>query len=307
MRYIVFVLYALSSVIATASLVMILLCWLKDKNKTLLYYLFCMVFFFIHITLLEITYISYNFIFWVDFMDNLPYRLLYFGSIGAILYLIPYVFHLLLNIRFTLVKKTGFALLAGLSILVSFVPYFFTPLGKGIPDIMTVIVRIMGGIICLEFIYAFILSLFHFNRIQNKEIKVLLLVIIMLLGITISLRGLDLFNQFLFIRISWNFSLLPILIIPWNLASMVLLSRFYFLKRPPLINGQMAESFIEKYGITGREKDIILLLSKGLANKQIGDKLDISPMTVKNHIYNIFKKAGVQGRVELLNKMKESA
>ncbi|QXE18900.1 response regulator transcription factor [Clostridium sp. 001] len=39
----------------------------------------------------------------------------------------------------------------------------------------------------------------------------------------------------------------------------------------------------------------------GLSNKEIGNKLFISPNTVKNHVYNIYKKVNVKNKVELIN------
>jgi DNA-binding NarL/FixJ family response regulator len=38
---------------------------------------------------------------------------------------------------------------------------------------------------------------------------------------------------------------------------------------------------------------------KGYANKEIADRLFISTETVKKHIYNVYKKLGVQNRVQL--------
>ena len=48
-------------------------------------------------------------------------------------------------------------------------------------------------------------------------------------------------------------------------------------------------------------KEIIHLLLKGKSNKEIEDELFISIHTVRNHIYNIYKKFGIKNRVELVN------
>jgi len=50
------------------------------------------------------------------------------------------------------------------------------------------------------------------------------------------------------------------------------------------------------YKLTSREKDILDLLVKGLSNKEISQKLYISPSTVKFHISNILMKLGVSSR-----------
>ena len=62
----------------------------------------------------------------------------------------------------------------------------------------------------------------------------------------------------------------------------------------------VSESFLSKYNITPREKELIRLLVEGYSNKKIGNALFISPATVRNHLHNIFEKTGVSNRVELI-------
>lgn len=61
------------------------------------------------------------------------------------------------------------------------------------------------------------------------------------------------------------------------------------------------ESFFERYGITSREKEVILLLLKGISYNKIAEDLTISLTTVKTHIHNIYQKTGVNNKVELIN------
>lgn len=58
---------------------------------------------------------------------------------------------------------------------------------------------------------------------------------------------------------------------------------------------------IEVLKLTEREKEIIESLLKGHTNKQIGEELFISIKTVENHLYNVYQKAGVKNRTQLLN------
>lgn len=51
-------------------------------------------------------------------------------------------------------------------------------------------------------------------------------------------------------------------------------------------------------GLTAREAEILALLAKGLSNKEIGQKLYIAAGTVRNHLFNIFKKLHVRCRTE---------
>jgi len=55
------------------------------------------------------------------------------------------------------------------------------------------------------------------------------------------------------------------------------------------------------FGITRREKQVILLIQAGKTNQEIADGLFISLATVKDHNNNLFRKCGVRNRVELAN------
>ncbi len=50
--------------------------------------------------------------------------------------------------------------------------------------------------------------------------------------------------------------------------------------------------------LTERELDVLRLLARGSANKQIGVSLHISESTVKTHVANIFQKLDVSDRTE---------
>ncbi len=51
-------------------------------------------------------------------------------------------------------------------------------------------------------------------------------------------------------------------------------------------------------GLSGRELEILQLMAKGGANKEISAQLNIAQSTVKTHIANIFQKLGVNDRTE---------
>jgi DNA-binding NarL/FixJ family response regulator len=52
-------------------------------------------------------------------------------------------------------------------------------------------------------------------------------------------------------------------------------------------------------GLTGRQREIVACVQRGMSNKQIGRHLGISPTTVKTHLHNIFERLGVGGRTLL--------
>ncbi|MBU2493058.1 MAG: response regulator transcription factor [Bacteroidetes bacterium] len=63
---------------------------------------------------------------------------------------------------------------------------------------------------------------------------------------------------------------------------------------------QSKPSFIEKsVRMTKRENQVITLISDGLTNKEIAQKLRLSPYTVKSHVHNILEKLALTTRVQI--------
>jgi RNA polymerase sigma factor (sigma-70 family) len=54
--------------------------------------------------------------------------------------------------------------------------------------------------------------------------------------------------------------------------------------------------------LSPREKEVLQLLSRGYLYKEIGNKLNISTGTVRQHIHKIYEKLHVQNRTEAVNK-----
>jgi DNA-binding CsgD family transcriptional regulator len=91
-----------------------------------------------------------------------------------------------------------------------------------------------------------------------------------------------------------------------NIVSVVAFARSLSVERrtdeSPLF-GAVSEDTAARYGLTSRERDMVPLIARGLANKEIASELGISDATVRTHIYNLFQKVGAKGRIELLNKL----
>lgn len=61
------------------------------------------------------------------------------------------------------------------------------------------------------------------------------------------------------------------------------------------------EHFINEFGISNREEEIIQQICEGKSNKEISENLFITLQTVKDHVYRIFLKTGVRNRIQLSN------
>jgi len=57
--------------------------------------------------------------------------------------------------------------------------------------------------------------------------------------------------------------------------------------------------------LTSREIEIVRMVSQGLRNRAIAERLAISEGTVKVHLHNIYEKLGVDGRLELAVRAQE--
>ena len=66
---------------------------------------------------------------------------------------------------------------------------------------------------------------------------------------------------------------------------------------PPAIASKLAQR-VGTVELTAREREVLSLIAKGLGNREIGLKLDVTEGTVKVHVNNILTKLGVASRTE---------
>ena len=62
---------------------------------------------------------------------------------------------------------------------------------------------------------------------------------------------------------------------------------------------------IEALGISKREYEVLILISKGMSNKEIADSLFVSESTVKTHVSNLLLKLDAERRTQAIKKAKE--
>jgi DNA-binding NarL/FixJ family response regulator len=67
------------------------------------------------------------------------------------------------------------------------------------------------------------------------------------------------------------------------------------------VNGAKGASskLMESVRMTRRERQVIELISDGMTNKEIAQKLHLSPYTVKSHVHNILEKLALHTRVQI--------
>jgi DNA-binding CsgD family transcriptional regulator len=72
-------------------------------------------------------------------------------------------------------------------------------------------------------------------------------------------------------------------------------------------SGRASGSTAGPQALTARELEIALLAAAGLPNKQIAERLFLSPRTVSDHLYKVFPKLGITSRAALRDALRENA
>lgn len=62
---------------------------------------------------------------------------------------------------------------------------------------------------------------------------------------------------------------------------------------------------IKELGISDREYEVLLEISNGLSNKEIGEKLFVSESTIKTHVSNLLVKLDAKRRTQAIQRAKE--
>ena len=93
--------------------------------------------------------------------------------------------------------------------------------------------------------------------------------------------------------------------IPYAIYGIFLIVYFLRYSAPVSLEiNDLSEEFLSRYGITDREREIILKVIQGKSNADIAGELFISLATVKTHLHNIYKKIGADSRFDLLAKVR---
>lgn len=78
-------------------------------------------------------------------------------------------------------------------------------------------------------------------------------------------------------------------------------------RRPASATFEKNDAAIASLGITLREQDVLALLAAGKSNKEIAQKLGVSPNTVKTQVASLYQKLEVQRRTQAVQKARELA
>ncbi len=160
--------------------------------------------------------------------------------------------------------------------------------------LQSILVAIFFGV----FIFTIVVLIRNYADIQNRDARWVCGSYIIMSVIMVPFMILD-----TFIGLPQGMGSFPIYYFWFSMVIFIYLVS-YFVHIPEAPDDVTDPLQLKKFHITSRETEIIDLIRQGLTNREIAEKLFISPYTVNNHIANIYEKTGVRSRIDLLNLMK---
>jgi DNA-binding CsgD family transcriptional regulator len=164
--------------------------------------------------------------------------------------------------------------------------------------------RIAHLILYITFCFSIFYIFYSAKDIKNKGRKdALRLFAVMLFAINISLISITLSAVFDWISVNAQMIILSIVVFIFNLFIVIFIKQFFYKYHTEYMISSTTkfEELVERYSITKREREIIEFICRGKTNKEIGEELFITPLTVRDHISKIFTKTKVKSRLQLAN------
>jgi len=178
---------------------------------------------------------------------------------------------------------------------------------KSLSDTASVVAAVMN-IILVIIIYTTILHLFFKLKDisdKNKQNAIKTFAYLNLVIFTIYFAVVFIIFQRLLKSSSLFFIFMPFLHFSLNLPPLLYLKRYlnrycieYRLRHQ---SDEEISAVLSRFELSQREQEIIRLILLGKSNNEIADELFISIKTVKNNIYNIYKRFNLKNRVQLAN------
>lgn len=232
-------------------------------------------------------------------------------TFGVIFFVLPLFSHEFLEVSHSFLRNLVFGILAVFEIMqVEYYHLFILPRFSMIPHAgfphFQSISMISNGIKLTVFFYIVALFSLSLKKQFEKSGKIFSLVSIAFLVLWTVVDNLCDY-------LIYPASLLPgaILYFIWNLYIIWYIIKNYMVQKGVEASPQQhpidnIDNILDRYNISGREKDVILLIIQGKTNKEMGNELFISDATIKTHIANIYRKLEVKNRVQLVNLIKET-
>ena len=216
----------------------------------------------------------------------------FLSLLGAPFLLIGLIMLAFWGTRMLLKKSVLFPIIGGgLGLLAIALPYLLTQQF----DVLLHTERLFSSVTVAAVLFTLVLLAFRPIRYLKGKSKIPLLAILLLLALIHGLAFLPFLTDtqlellFIFFFFLTNTALGVYFMYAGNFPSLAKESS-------PAIT---LDGFVAKYGITAREKDVILEIYKGKTNQEIADTLFVTLQTIKDHTHRIYQKTEVRNRNQL--------
>jgi|GEM_PF-6802542 len=299
--HLIFWFYITSVFTSSISIFSTIIVYLKTKITWMKFYIA----FLILILLILLNYTIFYFIFFYSYriteiLEKI--QILFITTLsGFLIYIITRLSLTLYEVKITAIQKRGLAVLLFLFLYFSSVCIIVWQ--QRLLIISVAVTLAVIGIVCF-------FSLINFKKILSDKYKKIFIIILL---ISLSLIPVEFAEYILRLKYTHIKTYIPLGLLTFSVYCFLLsiINLLYNIKHIGISvinnihNEEISDSFIEKFLITIREKEIIDLLTKGLTYKEIGSKLFISERTVNNHITNIYQKCSVNNKIDLINLIKK--
>ncbi len=274
------------------------LLYLKNKNSIIRTYFFALLFWTISQFFFHIFYYLNEVVHYSSRFTNALLNDLTFVFIAPFVYLLMILIHEIFHVK---MERSS---IAGTRYAAVFMALPAMILTQYFPDyniIWTIIEAVKGiGLYFLLYFIAFDINR-HLSIIINDDIRKIFRFIFYLQMVFYPLMIIE--SIFFFERIyPFGISILTLFYAVVNVLWLYFVSRYLHLPEIKLISEENEyDNFFAIYKISKREKEVVRLLISGLSYEQIANQLFITYETVKSHVNNIYKKSGVNSKIELSN------
>jgi len=307
MKHFIFLFHIFSFLAGFTGIILSVFAYVKYRTKLIKHYILFMTA--LTTLVIEQTFIAYEIINLVDSLWlSVLLRMLEYVAGGIILYFLPLIMHELTEKEWTNRKKSVFRALAYAEVCLLFLYYLIS--------YQRVITLLASGLLFLVIFYSLCFLLISFREIKSEYTKRVLRVFMIITILLLPYMYLDTrVEQIPILNKLFPYGLLsvPVFYLIWNLLSIYFGLKYFkfYIDVPKSLQNEKGiieekrKRFFERFNITKREKEIILLLNEGYSYNELAKELVISITTVKTHVHNIYKKVGAKNKFELIHLMSQ--
>ncbi len=217
------------------------------------------------------------------------------------IFICPYLFHSLVGREVVLWQKILFAVIDAAVVIGALANIAFPRaalFGIG-----------LSAVLFSMIVYGVVFTVVNLSRIGERTLRRALVIFLALTVVFFPLMLADAamsFAQFLSMFQFPNNLAQPAYFLILNCLTIVF--GLHYLNRPAFSEkGRLSPYFLDTFGVTDRESQIIGMLLEGSTTGRIAEQLFISPKTAENHVYNIYQKLKVRNRVQLFQLIRTNA